>query len=631
MAEVPPGRAGLDGALRSLWTDGDLSTGRDRFEAAYRAAQRDADGDAMAVAALGLGGLWVHEHRTYAGAEQVRLRLRQALDAVTPGTVLALRLRIRLAAEADYRAGEHAAALGMLAEARRSGEPVAVADALSLAHHCLLGPDHGRIRRQLAEELVGWAVRTHRPGDLPMGLLWRTADMFTGADPHAERSLAELRELLVRRPNLAVGFVVAAIEVMRAIRAGRFTAARAQAQACLEAGRAAGDADADGWYAGHLIAIAWYAGRIGDLLPMLGDLADSPTLSVQDNSLYAGLAMAAAAAGDRQRAAAALARLSGTGLDRLPRSSTWLATLFGVVECAYVLAEADVAATAYELLSPFARLPATASLGVVCFGSVEHALGMAMLTVGDLDRAVGHLRAAVPANLALGHRPAATLSRSRLAQALARRSTPGDAAEAQREATTAVGEAAALAMVLPESPAMPPAVRASPLTARRPGRLWQIELGLRSAWVEHSLGMLYLSELLANPGREISAAELAAGRADHAVTDAGSRQPVLDDTAIREYRRRLTALQEEIADSDGQPRGDRARDERDWLLAELSTATGLSGRIRRFAGNEERARIAVGKAIRRAVERVTAADPVIGAHLRATVSTGIRCCYLAPS
>ncbi len=41
----------------------------------------------------------------------------------------------------------------------------------------------------------------------------------------------------------------------------------------------------------------------------------------------------------------------------------------------------------------------------------------------------------------------------------------------------------------------------------------------------------------------------------------------------------------------------------------------------------ERARVAVGKAIRRALARITDADAVIGEHLRQTVHTGARCSY----
>ena len=67
--------------------------------------------------------------------------------------------------------------------------------------------------------------------------------------------------------------------------------------------------------------------------------------------------------------------------------------------------------------------------------------------------------------------------------------------------------------------------------------------------------------------------------------------------------------------------------ESDWLVAELAAATGLGGRQRRFADDAERARIAVGKAIRRALRRIEAADQALGADLRACVVTGLRCCY----
>ena len=46
-----------------------------------------------------------------------------------------------------------------------------------------------------------------------------------------------------------------------------------------------------------------------------------------------------------------------------------------------------------------------------------------------------------------------------------------------------------------------------------------------------------------------------------------------------------------------------------------------------YQDQPERARVAVGKAIRRALARITEADGVIGEHLRQTVHTGIRCSY----
>ncbi|MFC5833030.1 hypothetical protein [Nonomuraea insulae] len=594
---------------RALSVDGDLRTARDWFEAAYREADACGDVRKLARAALGLGGLWVHEYRTCADWERVRARQRYALGLLNPRSSLALRLRARQAAEEDYCTGTHTAILDVLEQARSAGDPVALAETLSLAHHCLLGPGHGKARLLLADELVDLAGLTGRRGDLLMGMLWRTVDLFLDASPFAELSLEELRGLLAVKDHLAIGFVVSAIEVMMSIRAGRFGEAEELAAVSAERGEDAGDVDATGWYGAQLAAVRWFQGRGAELVPVLAELVNSPTLSALDHSSLAGLAAATARAGDRRTAEGLLARLRGAGM---PRSSTWLTSMYFIVEAAYLLRDADTAARAYAALAPFAELPVIVGQGAACFGSAHHPLGMAALTVGEVDRAVGHLRTAVRRNLALGHRPATVLSRHRLAQALGE-------VEDQRN----VLEARELGMVLPEAAG---AAADGVCRVRQDGPNWRFEMDGREVLVGHSVGMGYLATLLANPGREIPAIELAGG-ADASRSTIASEQPVLDEAARRTYRQRLTRLEEEIESMDDPDRAAEARREREWLLTELSAATGLGGRARPFAGSGERARVAVSKAIRRAVARIAEADAALGEELRATVRTGSRCCY----
>ncbi|MGI5134907.1 hypothetical protein [Streptomyces sp. CA-106110] len=625
----------LTSATRALDVEGDLQTGRRLFDAAYRIAERTGDAPAMAVAALGFGGLWVHEHRTVAGSTLLRSRLRHALSLLPHDSPLTVRLRIRLAGETDYGAGEHATILATLEELGPTADRVARAEALSLAHHCVLGPDHGAARRKLSVDLVAESFRTARRSDLLMGLLWQTVDLFLDGDPHAERCLAELRDLLAQQDHLAVGFVVSAIEVMLAIRAGRLDQAEALARACAERGAAAGDVDATVWLEGQLLTIRWYQGRVDELLPSLGDLVHSPKLSPVDNHGLAALAVAAAVAGDRRKAVGALATLCGRDLADLPRSSSWLVTMNGIVEAAHLLGDVETSARAYELLSPFGHLPMTGSLAVACFGSVQHALGVASSTTGDLDRAVEHFYSAVRHNLALAHWPAVIASRRRLAQALARRAGPEDDAAARGELAAAAEEA--LAATTPEAAGRPgdpeeesPGTEA---TCARQGRKWRIGLGRRSTLVEHSIGMFHLTVLIANPRQEIRAVDLVAGLTalEGAVgTGALSQQPTLDPAAVDEYRHRVAGLRAEIDDLESRDEHEDAagaRREHDWLVTQLTGAAGLGGRLRRFAEGDERARIAVGKAIRRALQRITDADPLIGEHLRHTVHTGVRCSY----
>lgn len=619
-------KAALADGVRAQHEAGDLQASRDSFERAYRLAERAGDTESMALAALGLAGLWVAERRTVTSTVLLEARLQHVLALLDPRSALALRVRTRLAGEADYARGTHAAVLAALDEVRAAGEPELLAEALRIAHHCLLGPEHVSARRELAVELTKASFRTERHSDLLMGLLWQTADAYCAGDPHAGRLLGELKDHLAQRDHLAVGFVASAIDVMLAIRAGRFADAEALAAVCASRGAAAGDADHAWWSGAQLVTIRWYQGRLTELLPMLDDRVHSPVLSAVDNSAVAALAVAAALAADRPRAASALAALCGSDLAALPRSSSWLVTMNGVVEAAYLLEEPDVAVRAYQLLRPHAHLPMIGSLGVTCFGSVQHALGVAALTSRQLDLAVEHLTAAVQHNLALAHWPALVASRQRLAQAHALRGSPGDADAARRELDAATTEAGSAGLPVPDYPAANPAPAVAEI--QRVGRKWRLTLRGRGVLVEDSIGMVHLAVLIANPRQEIQAADLVAGLAGLSGPsgEAGAAQRVLDPAAIAEYRSRLKNLDTEIDELEPD-RARQARAERDWLVAQLSSAAGFGGRTRAFPDQPERARVAVGKAIRRALARITEADGVIGEHLRQTVHTGVRCSY----
>ncbi|WP_328475919.1 hypothetical protein OHA21_20580 [Actinoplanes sp. NBC_00393] len=84
----------------------------------------------------------------------------------------------------------------------------------------------------------------------------------------------------------------------------------------------------------------------------------------------------------------------------------------------------------------------------------------------------------------------------------------------------------------------------------------------------------------------------------------------------------------ESADARGdQAAGERLQAELDALLAEVRRMTGRGGRARAFPAEGERARTAVRKAIKRAIDEVAAGDPGLGRALAATVRTGQMCCY----
>jgi hypothetical protein len=606
----------LDKGERAL-AAGDPAASRPWFVIAYQAAGERGDAVAMARAALGLGGVWGTGDRSTTGAALQRSRLRRALDARPADPSLVRRLRGRLAADR----GDPGPVLDLAREARAAGDHEAWVDLAGLAHHRMLGPDHAAGRHRLALDLVAEGAHTGHPAVQRLGLMWRTVDLLLDGDPRADAALAELRASGPSDRHDAAGTVVRAVDVMLGVRAGRLAWAGDEADRLARAGVAAGDPHAPRWHASQILAVRWYQGRLGDTVPRLTDLAASGSGDDRD-AVTAVLAVATALAGDHRRAAGALARLGGGDLGRVSRTGTWPLTLYAAVEAAALLGDVETSRTAYDLLLPFADRPMVASLGAVCLGSTHHALGVAALTLGRPGVAVTHLRRALRANLALEHWPAVAMTRWRLAEALDPVDGPEEAAALR---TTARREADELGLRLPDSGPPP----RSGLSWRRGGTHWTVTLGSRTAHVRDGRGVRYLAVLTANADREILAATLVSGLAGD--WDGGTPpapQPVLDDVARRRYQARLAELTEAIETTGDVDRHDRLTHEREWLLRELAAAAGFGGRAKTFVTNEERARIAVGKAIRRAIGQLDRVCADIAGHLREHVRTGRYCVYL---
>ena len=164
----------------------------------------------------------------------------------------------------------------------------------------------------------------------------------------------------------------------------------------------------------------------------------------------------------------------------------------------------------------------------------------------------------------------------------------------------------------------------------REGEFWTIGDPTAPTRLRDTVGLGYLAQLLANPGREIKALELAGGAPGLGLVESDAGE-LLDDQAKAAYRRRITELESELTEAEewaDEGRITKLRDERDALMDEIERATGLGGRDRKAGSVSERARVNVTKAIRAAVKRIEAADPALGRHLEAALRTGTSCAYL---
>ena len=183
--------------------------------------------------------------------------------------------------------------------------------------------------------------------------------------------------------------------------------------------------------------------------------------------------------------------------------------------------------------------------------------------------------------------------------------------------------------------------RFAPNTFLREGDFWSLRYEGVVVRLKDSKGVRDIARLLATPGREVAAVDLAgaelggAGRATSTIAalgmavdaDAGE---AIDAQARVQYRSRLADLEEEISDAETNndpERASRAREEREFLLAELGAAVGLSGRPRRLLDPAERARKAVTWRVHEAITRIDKIQPALGEHLRRSVRTGSFCVY----
>ena len=617
----------LDVALAEL-SAGNLRAARTWFR---RAADNTGDSVELATAAIGLGGIWVHEHRSAAERAAYLALVQRSLAGLGDDRPdLAARLHVRLAAERVYtRDGSPAAVDAAVARARMLGSPLVLAEALSLQHHTRLGPANtAPPRLALADEVVRQAAAA---GDAVLGLmgvLWRAVDLVLAGDPRADRGLVEARERADALQVAAVLFVLDAIDVMRLLRRGDLIEGERAAHQCLRAGVEIGDADAMGYFGGHLLTIGWLRLEPHELLPLARQAAVSASKVESDVSQLAAAAVFGAMVGDHETASADLHHVIAAVPHSVEISSNWMITMFCAAEAALLLGDRDVAKEVHAALLPFRQLPILGSLGVMCLGSAERSLGVAALGFGDVDLAVHHFERAVAGNQQIGNRVMATIAEGELGCSLIERALDDDLARGRAHVERTIDRLSAFGLTARANQLR---ARADELLAKAKvpdGRIirsssgWQLEYGEHTVTLLPSVGLERLCHLLANPRVDLPAATLA-GELAYEV-----HQELNDVAALRAYRRRIDEIRSDLEQADHDhdlALAATLRDELDIVLAHLRTTMGMGGMSRSFSDSGERARVAVRKSLVRIFDTIEHQDAEFARCLRASIHTGASC------
>lgn len=607
---------------------GRLSAAHECYDEATTAAITERDPVAAAEGAAGLGSLWVNTVRSPVTQRWVLQTQRSALATLPTGhESLRLRLRARIAGEEMFweDAGPEAL-VNVLDEVREFGDPVTLLEVFSVAHNPLLGPQHTQLRMRLSDEMMAHAGQD--PGGILslMALCWRAVDLFLAGDERAERALADLREAAEAAQSLSVLYVVRVIETMLMICRGQFQQAEQAAEAAFELGTRAQDADALSYLGGHLVAIRWFQHREAEMLDLMQHIATSAQVDLVDRSFEAAIAALAARTGQLDIARRHLRRVIGAGLESVPRFSTWLVTLATIVEAAIAVGDRQTIAEAYDLLEPYGELPVAPSLAVVSFGCVHHWLGIAALATDRPELAERHLRAAVETSIRHGHFPATAVARAQLARLLT-----AQPAEATLLLSAARNIAANLGMDVLARRCDSDLAQLDHLArvkvVRDEQNSYVVSFSGRQALVRDLTGMRMLAVLTASPGQWIPAAQLAFGQPPppHAAPP-----PLLDAAARMALEARLRELASTVARAREQQdlaAQAEAEDEMEAIATHLSATSGIAGRPRTFADEDERARTSVRKAIVRAIQEIDRHHPAAAAHLRDHLTTGAECCY----
>ena len=359
---------------------------------------------------------------------------------------------------------------------------------------------------------------------------------------------------------------------------------------------------------------------------------DGPTM-IHACAIKVLVARSLLAMGRRDEASVELAVLAESAFRNVPDDFARVGTLASLADTLTKLGHVALAGSLGELLLPYRAHNAMIGTAL-SLGAVTRYLGLLAFAEGRDADAEAFFRDACERNAAMHARVWLAWSEHDLAVVLRRRGRHDEARQLLESARVHAGalglaplleSVSALALHAPASTAPSDGRRA---TFRRDDKGWLLDFDSRTVRFAERRGFAYLARLLATPGHEVHALELASAGSE------APREPstdlVLDAKAKSELRARLRDLRAAVdeAERDGDVgRAALATRELDALEEHVASALGLGGRSRRHGSAAERGRISVTVALKRAIETIARDSPEIAAHLSRSIRTGRFCSY----
>jgi tetratricopeptide (TPR) repeat protein len=417
----------LFGLGEELFTAGERDRARTRFHETAELARRIGRTDLVAEAAIARRGFG--EMGLPPGDGDLEL-LEEALECL-PEDAVARRARVyaRLTGVVgrDMRQRDELSARS-LELAERSGDPIALRDALAARWWATLGPDRLDERAAIALRIRELAERIDDPHVALLGLECElgTALAFGNAD-ESDRIVDEYEKIADELRQPLFKFMVMQFRASLAMNYGDFDKADRLLDEAIALGRGR-VAFAELVYVGQRHWSHVHRGEPGlidggydDLDELLNSYFGSVPLSVifSTASLHG-------VSDDEARE-----RIASVDYRALDRDEHWLLAMGMLSDLAFDLELREVLEWLYEELQPYAHLMGVHDLMRASTGSLHACLGEVATGLGLLDEAIGHYEGAIERERAARMRPSAAQSMGGAARALLLRGGPGDVERAR--------------------------------------------------------------------------------------------------------------------------------------------------------------------------------------------------------
>lgn len=609
---------------------GEVELARKTFRRAAEAAAGTDDVAALGRAALGYSG-GIGGIEVVLGDLKVMALLEDAANGLVDDDVLGPRVLARLSIALSYRA-PLAERARLVSQARHraiaGGDPSTIAEVLAAWCDVMAGPAHVAERLAVAGEIVELTVGR---GDLRGEALGRrllVEALFEAGDLRtADRQVKEFERAARRLGRAEYLWYPAlwrgALAFARA-QQGAHATSRQELEA-LVAG--SGGTNADLLAKVQLVSMSFDLADPDPAQHLVEEILDGGQV-IDDTSPLVTATLIRTLAGDLEAAAAVVDRCIELAL-AAELDSEWPGVMLQLTEVVAALGGHHRAADLRRAIEPYGSVWVIEGIGAGVRGPLHRALGLLAALDGDLDAADAHFSSARDTAVQAGADLVAGLADHDGGRLL---HDPERMARAERlwrriGASHRLAQLEAVSAPPVSGPARPTATAAGRNHFTCDGDVWSITFDGATCTLSDRKGLRDLARLLADPGREIAAIDLAAAGESLVERDTGE---AIDKQARDAYRARLTEIDAELDEADAHgdiERSARLAAERDALVEQLTGAYGLGGRARRTGGSAERARTAVRSRIRGALDRINEAHPALGRHLERSVRTGTFCVY----